>query len=29
VLAFLSANHVAPDIAIESFLLEPRPEPAA
>jgi uncharacterized protein YbcI len=28
VLAFLSANHVEPDIAIESFLLEPQPEPA-
>lgn len=25
VLAFLSANHLDPDVAIESFVLEPRP----
>jgi uncharacterized protein YbcI len=27
VTAFLSDNHIDPDIAIESFVLEPRPEP--
>lgn len=28
VLAFLSANHLTPDIAIESFVLTPAPRPA-
>jgi uncharacterized protein YbcI len=27
VLAFLSANHVDPDIAVETFILSPAPEP--
>ena len=27
VVAFLSDNHVEPDVAIEAFLLEPEPEP--
>jgi hypothetical protein len=29
VVAFLSANHLDPDIAVESFVLEPRPLSAA
>ena len=29
VIAFLSDNHLDPDIAIESFVLSPRPHPAA
>lgn len=29
VIAFLSDNHIEPDIAIESFVLEPLPTPAS
>lgn len=29
VIAFLSANHLDPDIAIESFVLEPQPQAAS
>jgi hypothetical protein len=28
VIAFMSANHLEPDLAIESFVLEPRDESA-
>jgi uncharacterized protein YbcI len=29
VIAFMSDNHIDPDMAVESFVLEPRPEPVS
>jgi uncharacterized protein YbcI len=29
VIAFVSANHIDPDLAVETFVLEPQPEPAS